>query len=185
MHQNHVSYHIHIVSYSEPCQTSKMERFAKTVDGLKPLTIFTKHSILDVWQDSEYASDIQSYNFIYKIGFNYIKATRPLRKDSLSWSTASQGTSDTHFIEPKRMKGRVKHGSHLAEKCWVFILELYPLGHCTFIWYLRVPKTVPQSTLKDSCSENNPNILPQYNFTKRTLKLAFSWEIAVILKQVF
>ena len=35
-------------AYSEPYQLSKMERF-------QPLTIFAKQSILDVWQDSEYA----------------------------------------------------------------------------------------------------------------------------------
>ena len=33
-------------AYSEPCQTSKMERFAEIVNGC---------SILDVWQGSEYA----------------------------------------------------------------------------------------------------------------------------------
>ena len=37
-------------TYSEPCHTSNMERFVKIVNGfqLKTLTIFTKHSILDV-----------------------------------------------------------------------------------------------------------------------------------------
>ena len=47
-------------AYSEPCQTSqirsgsrtaarsKMERFVIIVNGWKPLTIITKHSILDV-----------------------------------------------------------------------------------------------------------------------------------------
>ena len=40
--------------YVEPCQTSKMEHFAR-VNGWKLLTIFAKSSILDVWQDSEYA----------------------------------------------------------------------------------------------------------------------------------
>ena len=39
---------------SEPCQTSKTERFAKTANNWKPLTIFAKCSILDVWQGSEY-----------------------------------------------------------------------------------------------------------------------------------
>ena len=38
----------------EPCQTSKMELFAKIVNGLKLLTIFAKHFILYVGQDSEY-----------------------------------------------------------------------------------------------------------------------------------
>ena len=38
--------------YSEPCQTFKMETFAKIVNGLKPLYVFAKNFILDVWQDS-------------------------------------------------------------------------------------------------------------------------------------
>ena len=33
-----------------------MERFAKTVNGLKVLTVFPISSILYVWQGSEYAS---------------------------------------------------------------------------------------------------------------------------------
>ena len=41
---------------SEQGQTSKMEYFAKVVNGWKPLTISLKSSILDVWQDSKYAS---------------------------------------------------------------------------------------------------------------------------------
>ena len=36
-------------AYSEPCQTCKMERFTKIVNGFYPLTIFSKHSIFDVW----------------------------------------------------------------------------------------------------------------------------------------
>ena len=35
--------------HSEPKQTSKMELFAKVVNGLKSLTVFVKSSILDVW----------------------------------------------------------------------------------------------------------------------------------------
>ena len=37
-----------IEAYSESCQTSKIERFTKTVYGFKPLIIFLKRSILDV-----------------------------------------------------------------------------------------------------------------------------------------
>ena len=33
--------------YSEPNQTSKMELFAKTVNGFHPLTIFARSSMLD------------------------------------------------------------------------------------------------------------------------------------------
>ena len=35
-------------TYPEPCETSKIERFTKST--------FAKHSLLDAWQDSEYAS---------------------------------------------------------------------------------------------------------------------------------
>ena len=34
--------------YSETCQISKMERFAKIVNGFQSLTIFAKYSILDI-----------------------------------------------------------------------------------------------------------------------------------------
>ena len=37
-----------------------MELFAKLVKNEKPLTIFVKTSILDVWQGSEYASELPS-----------------------------------------------------------------------------------------------------------------------------
>ena len=36
-----------------------MERFPKIVNGFQPLIIFAKCSILDIWQDSEYASEIE------------------------------------------------------------------------------------------------------------------------------
>ena len=50
--------------YSELCQISKMESFAKIVNGFQSLTIFAKRYILDVWQGSEYASWIISENFV-------------------------------------------------------------------------------------------------------------------------
>ena len=42
-------------AYSEPCQTSKMEIFAKIVNGF--WLFFAKNFILDVWKDSEFASE--------------------------------------------------------------------------------------------------------------------------------
>ena len=39
--------------YSEPCQISQTELFAKTVNDGKSLTIFTKNSILNVKLGSE------------------------------------------------------------------------------------------------------------------------------------
>ena len=44
--------------YLEPCQTSKIECLTKKVNRFKPLTIFAKQSILDVWQGSGYALDL-------------------------------------------------------------------------------------------------------------------------------
>ena len=43
-------------AYSELSQTSKMEHFAKTFNGWKPVTNFAKSSTLHVWQASECAS---------------------------------------------------------------------------------------------------------------------------------
>ena len=34
-----------------------MKLFVKAVNSIHPLAIFTKHSILDIWQDSTYAAD--------------------------------------------------------------------------------------------------------------------------------
>ena len=43
---------------SEPCQTSKMERFAKLVKRLSVVKlVLQKRSMLDVWQCTEKASD--------------------------------------------------------------------------------------------------------------------------------
>ena len=43
-------------AHSEPCQTSKMEDFAKIVK------IFSKNALLDVWLGSEYASAFNELN---------------------------------------------------------------------------------------------------------------------------
>ena len=43
-------------TYSEQCQTYKMECFANIDNDFQPLTIFAKRSILGVWEDSEYTS---------------------------------------------------------------------------------------------------------------------------------
>ena len=43
-------------AYSEPCETSKMDFFAKIINDFQPPNIFGKSSILDVWQGSEYLS---------------------------------------------------------------------------------------------------------------------------------
>ena len=45
-------------TYSELCQTSKVDSFAKIVHGFKKVTIFKRNFILEIFdrQDSEYAS---------------------------------------------------------------------------------------------------------------------------------
>ena len=40
-------------AYTEPYQTSKMELFAKIVNGFYQFTMFTKHSTLEIKQGSE------------------------------------------------------------------------------------------------------------------------------------
>ena len=40
-------------TYSESCQTLKIELFVKTANGFQPLNIATNSSILDVWEGSE------------------------------------------------------------------------------------------------------------------------------------
>ena len=46
---------------SEPCQASKIECFPKRVNRWKPLTSFSKHCILNVWQGSEHASGVKNW----------------------------------------------------------------------------------------------------------------------------
>ena len=48
-------------AYSELCETSEMESFGKIVDNLKLLTIVTKRSISDFWQDSNYTSVMNTF----------------------------------------------------------------------------------------------------------------------------
>ena len=52
------------VAFSESCETFTMESFMKIVNSWKPLTIFAKSSILDVWLMSECAS-INSKHFFF------------------------------------------------------------------------------------------------------------------------
>ena len=58
--ETNVQYHVFLAGpegYLEPCQTSKMERFL--------LTVFAQWFILDVWQDSEYAS--KAHKILFEI----------------------------------------------------------------------------------------------------------------------
>lgn len=48
-------------TYTEPCQTSKKDAFAKIVSSKNPLTSFTKCSNLDLWEGSEFTQGSDSY----------------------------------------------------------------------------------------------------------------------------
>ena len=62
-------------TYSEPSQTSMMERFEKIVYGFQPLTIFTKHS--------KYASELKQQKSLKNTCYNSaagIKIQKPLKR---------------------------------------------------------------------------------------------------------
>ena len=78
--------HIHI-----PCQTSKMECF---VNVYKPLTIFVKSSILDVWQGFQYApvlklfiSSLSYRNQSVKIWTSFYVIRTSVTKELTDWLT--------------------------------------------------------------------------------------------------
>ena len=68
--------------YSEPNRTSKMELFTEIVNGLNLLTVFTKSSDLDVWQGSEFTSDLKHLHKEYI----YLKQVYCVVKVIYKWS---------------------------------------------------------------------------------------------------
>ena len=60
--------------YLGPCQTSMMDLFAKMVRSQKPLNIFTKRPITDVWLCSKYVS----------ANYNSLKQNKGTTKTSFS-----------------------------------------------------------------------------------------------------
>ena len=67
-----IEYLVSIVSYrySEPSETSKMDRFVRIGNSSIPLTVFAKSSILDVWLGSDQASDYPRF-FSIIVNWNY------------------------------------------------------------------------------------------------------------------
>ena len=59
-------FYMNCQTYSKLYNTSKVKCFAKKVNRQKQLSVFTKRSILDVCQDSEYATDcaIKTFNLL-------------------------------------------------------------------------------------------------------------------------
>ena len=71
-------------AYSEPCQTSKMELFAKIVNGQKPFTIFVKHFIWGVWQGSEYAFE-RDLTLSWRMSLSYRNQSIDLESKPMDW----------------------------------------------------------------------------------------------------
>ena len=55
--------------HSEPSQTSKVELFAKTVNGSELLIVFARSSILDDWSGSEYACFVHKKEHFISVSF--------------------------------------------------------------------------------------------------------------------
>ena len=57
--------------YSELWQITKVERFAKIVNGFQSLSISAKHSMLDIWQGFKYASVYKSFQLFKSPNIEY------------------------------------------------------------------------------------------------------------------
>ena len=53
---NNTDIDVHFSVDLESCQTSKIKLFVKKFHGFKPLTIYAKSCILNVWGDPKYVS---------------------------------------------------------------------------------------------------------------------------------
>ena len=80
--------------YSELCRKYKMELFAKLVKGWKPLTIFAKSFILDVWQGSEYDPNHDLLSSLFLNPQNgYIKRKPITYKSCVTWLLTTNSDS--------------------------------------------------------------------------------------------
>ena len=87
-------------AYSEPSQTSEMELFAEIDNSIRPLTIFAKSSILNIWLGSEYAFDVNNrHNVLRRLHFFYKQLV-------LGWQIAKQlsGLKPLSVSNNKRLK---------------------------------------------------------------------------------
>ena len=83
-------------TFSGPRQTSRMELFAKIVEGFQPLTIFAKSSILDVLLDCEDASETRG------------------NQDAFSWH--QRYLQVENFFCNEKNSEKTKYQTHLAIK---------------------------------------------------------------------
>ena len=108
LHLNHENFnctnpikHSGSEAYSEHCQTSNMELFAKIVNSFLSLTIFAKSSILDVWQGFEYNSDLfhwLMYSVVrFHVGHFELKEPRKYNRKSFRVSATKTGGNSTNI----------------------------------------------------------------------------------------
>ena len=69
--------------------------FKKIVNVFQSLTIFAKCSILDLWQGSEYASELQEQQCLFKISLLFMKILRRFKKSTSSVSTLYSAATKT------------------------------------------------------------------------------------------
>ena len=86
--------------YSEPCQTSKMEFFAKMIDGLHLLTIFAKKPILD-----------SKFNIAYSLREKY-----PYLE--FFWSVFSRIQFECGKVRTRKFLNRDTFFKHWLSICW-------------------------------------------------------------------
>ena len=68
-------------AHPETCQTSKIEFLGEIVNGIQPLTISTKSSILDIWKSSEYDSAVNSHHqIVNSLSANPTKWSKTLKQ---------------------------------------------------------------------------------------------------------
>ena len=120
--------------HSEPSQTSKVELFAKIVNGSKSLIAFTRRSILDDWFGSEYACFVcilRAFSFYFLLEKNIGE----VNKESGNMLPYAFPEPVLHFIwsiVTGDIKGEIR-------EVWVQIDHL-PLGNSIFFsickWFM-------------------------------------------------
>ena len=114
--------------HSEPSQTSKVELFAKTVNGSELLIVFARSSILDDWSGSEYACFVHKKEHFISVSFKK-KNIDGVNKESgyLVMLPYAFPQSVLHFLRsivPGDIKGEIR-------EVWIQIDRL-PSGNSIF-----------------------------------------------------
>ena len=118
--------------HSEPSQTSKVELFAKIVNGSKSLIAFTRRSILDDWLGSEYACFVcilRAFSFYFLLEKNIGE----VNKESGNMLPYAFPEPVLHFmrnIVPGDIKGEIG-------EVWIQIDRLLS-GNSIFFFHMQV-----------------------------------------------